>query len=75
VAPTLVPLLSSKYSTSDDAHRLHPVRLAAVFAQAVQHGPERAAGRGQASASAASAFTALWRPRMRSASAGIRRWK
>ena len=52
---------------------LDAVRLAAVFAQAVQH-RRRAGSRWRvASASAASALAALWRPRMRSASAGIRR--
>jgi hypothetical protein len=41
----LVPLLSSKYSIvlNHHAHGLHPVRLAPVFAQAVQHGASAAA--------------------------------
>ena len=46
VAPTLVPLLSSKYSTpSTIADQLDAVRLAAVFAQAVQHRRRAAADR------------------------------
>ncbi len=72
VAPTLVPLLSSKAST--------PSTLATCSTRCGSPRYSRSAcsigASGQpiasASASAASALSALWRPRMRSASAGIR---
>ena len=74
VAPTLVPLLSSKYSIwltiPTDSTRCGSPRYS--------RSPNSIGPSGQpaalASASAASALTALWRPRIRSASTGIKRW-
>ena len=73
VAPTLVPLLSSKDSTSSTmatgSTRCGSPRYSRRPCSIGASGQPIAV----ASASAASALAALWRPRMRSASAGIRR--
>jgi hypothetical protein len=73
VAPTLVPLLSSKASTPPttptDSTRCGSPRYSRRPCSIGASGQPMAV----ASASAASALAALWRPRMRSASAGIRR--
>ena len=74
VAPTLVPLLSSKYSTCSTM----PTGSTRCGSPRYSRRPYSMGASGapvcSARASAASALLALWRPRMRSASAGIRRW-
>ena len=75
VAPTLVPLLSSKYSTSctiatDSTRWGSPAYSRKPYSMGAKAWPVLAA-----SAKAAKAFKALCRPRMRKASAGIRRCK
>lgn len=73
VAPTLVPLLSSKYSTS----RTMPMGSTRCGSPRYSRRPYSMGASGQpaacARASAARALVALCRPRMRSASAGMRR--
>ena len=74
VAPTLVPLLSSKYSTpstmASGSTRCGSPRYSRRPYSIGASGQPAACAR----ARAARALTALCRPRMRSASAGIRRW-
>ncbi len=74
VAPTFVPLLSSKASTPPTV----ATKATRCGSPAYSRRPCSMGASGQpmavASASAASALAALWRPRTRSASAGIRRW-
>ena len=74
VAPTFVPLLSSKNSTSFTV----PTGSTRCGSPRYSRRPYSMAESGQpaacASASAARALVALWRPRIRKASAGIRRW-
>ena len=74
VAPTLVPLLSSKYSTPATTPMGSTRCGSPRYSRKPYSMGDKAQPASQASARAARALMALWRPRMRNASAGSRRW-